>query len=148
MKAKIRDGWADRLESGEYPQATGVLRESDTHRDGKIVERGRCCLGVLCDYAIQEGVPMKWDGANYLLLHDETSEFCDEDCIIDDYGKHWREWGGGELPQVVVDWAGLDDENPVLDSEQSRGDAVNLNDNEGYDFGQIAALVRQYPVED
>ena len=40
MDQEIKTQWLDALRSGEYAQATGVLR---TWNDGY------CCLGVLCD---------------------------------------------------------------------------------------------------
>lgn len=46
MNEVIKEKWADALESGEYNQTQGVLRD----------ENGFCCLGVLCDLAVKEGI--------------------------------------------------------------------------------------------
>lgn len=46
MKKEIADRWIEALESGEYKQTTGALRNS----------KGFCCLGVLCDLAHKEGL--------------------------------------------------------------------------------------------
>lgn len=46
MKAEIAEKWINALESGEYKQTKGKLQD----------QNGYCCLGVLCDLAIQEGV--------------------------------------------------------------------------------------------
>lgn len=43
--------WVDALRSGEYDQGTGQLR-----KDGKF-----CCLGVLTDLCIKEGLVNDWD---------------------------------------------------------------------------------------
>ncbi len=47
MKKGIKVIWLKRLRSGEVPQGTGCLGTDD----GK-----RCCLGLLCDIAVEEGV--------------------------------------------------------------------------------------------
>lgn len=44
MKRSFAMKWADALESGKYPQTTGVLKNGD----------GYCCLGVACLLAGKE----------------------------------------------------------------------------------------------
>lgn len=49
---EIKAEWLRRLRSGEYPQTRrGVLRAGG----------GYCCLGVLCDIAVCQGIA-RWDG--------------------------------------------------------------------------------------
>jgi hypothetical protein len=66
-KKQVRKAWVKALRSGEYKQTIGRLRDKS----------GFCCLGVLCDLAVKNGV-MK----SYL-----------------------RKAAG--LPQIVQDWIGL-----------------------------------------
>lgn len=47
MHPEVRDLWADALESGEYKQGHGALRDNEDRF---------CCLGVLCDLAVKAGV--------------------------------------------------------------------------------------------
>lgn len=46
MKKEVMELWVEALESGNYPQALGMLNNS---------VGGFCCLGVLCDVAAQHG---------------------------------------------------------------------------------------------
>jgi len=46
MKINVMKKWVAALESGEYKQGIGQLREGNTY----------CCLGVLCEIAKKEGV--------------------------------------------------------------------------------------------
>ena len=46
MDPEIRARWVAALRSGEYEQAFNYLRTDD----------GFCCLGVLCELAVQDGV--------------------------------------------------------------------------------------------
>lgn len=47
MMHPLVDKWLNALESGEYQQGRGKLRT----KDNKF-----CCLGVLCDLAVKEGI--------------------------------------------------------------------------------------------
>ena len=47
MMHPLVNKWIDALESGEYQQGRGKLRT----KDNKF-----CCLGVLCDLAVKEGI--------------------------------------------------------------------------------------------
>lgn len=47
MNEAVKTKWVDALRSGEYKQGKGQLQT----KSGNF-----CCLGVLCDLAVQEGV--------------------------------------------------------------------------------------------
>lgn len=51
MKPELKEQWAAALESGEYEQAQGKLRDNDDRM---------CCLGVLCHLVDQS----KWERPN------------------------------------------------------------------------------------
>lgn len=88
--------------------------------EGALRRNGRyCCLGVLCD------------------LHAKTTK------------KKWKkETGDGysyyktsaTLPDEVVDWAGLDDDDPKLSTHKR---AAALNDS-GRTFNYIANQIEKY----
>jgi hypothetical protein len=106
MNPGIRAQWTAALRSGKYVQGYGQLRAGSGH----------CCLGVLCDLAVQDGV-VTWDGVS----------------------------GAGFLPSEVAVWAGLVGENardPVLmtlgDGEEA--EAASLNDDH-FSFAQIADAI-------
>lgn len=61
MDEAVKNAWTTALRSGEYVQGKGTLRR--THQDGS--EASYCCLGVLCDLAVQGAFPTdlscRWD---------------------------------------------------------------------------------------
>lgn len=122
MDPEVRKLWTDALRSGEYAQG----KESLT----RIRENGseeHCCLGVLCKLALKAGIKMPVD--------------------IPDSGSHDPEVAyAGEtsyLPRPVMNWAGLQDMNPIL-IHHFDGNGVPCsvaNDDENLSFDQIADLI-------
>lgn len=127
MDQDIKNRWIDALRSGNYKQTQNFLSTSD----------GYCCLGVLCEIAVQDGVVDK-EGGTYISVED-----------YDDFSEE-------ELPQAVQAWAGLENyafsENPLTDIEYG-GDVTHrpsdrknahfseLNDDMGWNFSQIADVI-------
>ena len=114
MDAVIKSKWVAALRGGKFIQGRHRL---------KTVNAGHptlhCCLGVLCE------------------LHDREFE-CSQSF----------ENFAGELPDHVKIWAGLEDSNPYIRRPAS-GSYKNpymthisfLNDNEHYNFDQLANLI-------
>jgi hypothetical protein len=117
MDPAIRARWTAALRSGETPQALQKLRDADA----------RCCLGVLCDLAVADGVippPVEHDTDGWLYAG-----------------------AGSVLPEEVARWAGLKDQtNPYFADELEVGNAsdtkglAELND-DGWSFAQIADAI-------
>lgn len=104
--------WVDALRSGKYQQIIGRLGSADKNE--------YCCLGVACEVALQNGLPIR-------------KGTCDESVTYDDSGLH--------MPQSVVNWLGLkfeDDSNPLLTKDSKRHHATALNDTNRYNFNTIA----------
>lgn len=90
MKGAVLDELVKRLRSGEYKQGQTALR--------RVGEDGApdmfCCLGVLCEIAVEDGVitreaPENREvGVPYLYVYEDTVD-------------------SSYLPDVVVDWAGI-----------------------------------------
>ncbi len=129
--------WAESLESGEYQQAAGALKSAIEGGDGD----GYCCLGVLCELAVKEGVigppTRRVDGA-----------------------EEWS-YGGAHLglPSVVSEWAGFYSCDPLLrdpdqpvsrygDDDRWEGSASHFNDSQRMTFPQIARLIRHTFLDD
>lgn len=53
MNPEVKVKWLAALESGEYRRGTGQLLNKDKSDPDA---NGYCCLGVLCDLAIKEGI--------------------------------------------------------------------------------------------
>jgi hypothetical protein len=100
MNKANAEKWAAALRSGEYTQGTGQLYRA-LHRPNKPA--AYCCLGVACQVARANGVELDFHV---------------------DYGFPPS---GEELPQVVQDWLGVDDSDPILvnDSCVTRNDGLN-----------------------
>lgn len=131
MDTEIRDKWMAALRSGEYRQGTGALRNSQTGR--------YCCLGVLCEIAVKEGV-----------IPPSSVE-------PDDSSTRSFDGAAAMLPMSVIKWAGMryegetrpPDDSNLDDFEGSgrygdgRGDTlVEANDSSRMDFEQIADLIQ------
>lgn len=122
MKPEIKVRWTEALRSGEYSQTTNCLRD----------ESGYCCLGVLTDLAVKDGVIGPWeldslDGQFSATYHDSEGFDCGEEAV---------------LPPPVIEWAGLDSSNPHvrLDEDEYPVPISDPNDN-GYEFNFIADLI-------
>lgn len=129
--------WIAALESGDYLQTDGVLERREV-ADGSV---GHCCLGVATRVAMKEGVPV----TEKRLEGEYKTWFTD---VVD--GAEWNTFT--ELPPAVVDWLGIDDDNPIVGfSDDYLGDeihAIEANDEKSWSFDQIAASLRKTYLEE
>lgn len=104
-----RKKWIAALRSGNYQQGKARL-----NANGRL-----CCLGVACE-----------------VYQAEVGDLEVKRFDSDDPDGSWVEYDGAEahLPYKVVEWLGVDDENPMLGDDT----AVTLNDMVGLTFEQIA----------
>lgn len=119
MRTEIKQKWVDALLSGDYAQTNDCLHNAD----------GFCCLGVLCDIHSTE-TGNRWergeDGFESLLY----------------LGMD------GALPEEVVEWAGLNETDPVIQTSSELAMYKNrlggkfclseLNDDLRWSFKDIA----------
>ena len=112
MNEDIKSEWVSALRSGDYKQGIGYLR----------VDNEFCCLGVLCDIAVNKGV------ITYSIGTDN----------IYNYG-----WPGSRaaevLPDAVVSWAELEDQNPSAGSL-----SLAEHNDDGVPFSGIADLIEEW----
>lgn len=156
MDTRVKALWLDALRSGEYEQAKEVLAKVDPET-GKV---GYCCLGVLCDLAVKEGVipsPVLVDryenGGEASLREKDRYLYGDPD------GPE-RSTSTAELPVAVKEWAGLYDTSPAVDGpnpdyvpdqtpeeewdyepETLTYGLAELNDDHDKNFDEIADLI-------
>jgi len=122
MNAQVKTQWVDALNSGEYKQTTNQLFDGNKF----------CCLGVLCDLYSKE--------------HDEEWEYRHSD--FENHDRWYFSDQGEVLPDVVMDWAGLNKENPVLkliepeSKETVFADIAGLNDS-GYNFKELSNYIEE-----
>lgn len=115
MNEEVKAKWLEALRSGEYKQGTGTLRDG---------EDNFCCLGVLCDVAIKNGVELA-------VAHREDDS--------DDWNYDGNSW---YLPYRVKEWADLAHDNPEVD-KVGYFRLADLNDEAGLTFAQIADVIEE-----
>jgi len=113
VKEDIKRLWVDALRSGKYKQARSALATKD----------GYCCLGVLCQLAVDSGVPIKVkevrSGLGAVTSYDDARFL---------------------LPTAVQEWAGLE-ANPVLGNPLTN--LADMNDRRN-SFAVIADAIEEY----
>lgn len=124
MNQDIKQRWLSALRSGAYTQAKGALATED----------GFCCLGVLCEIAVEDGVVVKSEGLYYSPT--DSSDQSDT-----------------ELPLAVQNWAGFNylpqsaHSNPYvivdLNADTEERHLSELNDDYGYDFSRLADVIEE-----
>lgn len=128
MKPEIAKKWVEALRSGQYEQGYDLLRS----RNAITGKEQYCVLGVLCDLAVKDGVPIVAD---------------------DDFGCGY-EWNNGfgthreveVLPPPVVEWAGFPEgclTPAVYDGERFYIRLSELNDDNRLSFLDIADLIER-----
>ena len=107
MRKEIADKWAEALRSGDYEQQMGSL--ANLHRTR------HCCMGVLCEVAIENGVEI---------------DTCESVPGFDDERAY--------LPFRVQAWAGI--RNRYGQSTEGDVNLVAMNDC-GHGFDEIASTI-------
>jgi len=126
--------WVKGLRSNRFKQATNALAIR-RNPDG---EWGHCCLGVACEIAIENGLPMKVE----VIGDVEGSQ-------AKTFGKYDDQ---SVLPVEVATWLGVSDRNPMLKTQGEAFhaySAAGLNDTHGYTYEQIAqCIIDTYGLEE
>jgi hypothetical protein len=120
MDKRVKALWIDALRSGEYVQGVDYLRN---------MYNEYCCLGVLCDLAIKDGVDVEWAGAR-------------EDRAYMAWDRVSGERSRGALPPIVANWAGLTPWGNDVSAPQAALDLAGMNDN-GVPFLEIADAIER-----
>lgn len=137
MNRDIAQRWVDALRSGDYEQ--GKERLARKGEDGKTKF---CCLGVLCEIALADGIVERksYDIERSDYYYRAVGNPNDESCT--------------SLPHDVREWAGLgwrSGADPLItsevytddDSDEHPASFVELNDSAGYTFAQIADIIER-----
>lgn len=111
MNQEIKNKWVAALRSGDYRQGKNALRKGEYH----------CCLGVLCEIAVAEGVVQQ--GIDH---HGDSLYGPDEEYSF--------------LPREVIKWSGFEVRNPYVEYEGDTHSLAGLND-KGKTFSEIADII-------
>ena len=112
MKKEIAEKWMAALRSGDYKQHRGGLASAERTK--------HCCLGVLCETAIKEGVEV--------LV--EVRPGMPNDTYFDT--------SAGSLPMVVQEWAGMKTSHGLLNDSLT---LTSINDDMRKSFKFIADTI-------
>ena len=112
MKKEIADKWAAALRSGDYKQHRGGLANEKRAK--------HCCLGVLCEVAIKDGMEMQVGP-----------------CRDKARGTYYDE-AAGSLPVLVQEWAGMETSHGRMADGNS---LTSFNDAMQKDFEFIADII-------
>ena len=160
IRPDAQELWVQRLIDGSYLQMTGELVEGwvgnpPEAKDAAGHSARACCLGVLTGCAIEKGVEdVRWwrdpvSSKTYVQVWDEEQAgmFPDND------EAGWVDYTDEDLPYPVARWAfgeeyagKFDASNPVLTPDGYK--AIDLNDQEGKTFEEIAEFVRALPTRE
>ena len=125
MNPDIKAKWVSSLRSGEYKKIDGALAKNNAK-----VEMCFCALGVLCD------LNAKITGRSW--KKDES------------YDHYVYDGEGGALPDTILDWAGLNEVDPIIYRADGNGSSCGVsvvNDSgvngKPFSFKQIADLIEK-----
>ena len=134
MNPEVKALWLAALRSGDYTQGTGRLHTR--YADDSTTDEF-CCLGVLCDLAVKDGVVID------VVVNEPHSYSVGTFVSYDSQSSL--------LPPAVQGWAGLSSEDPVVeyDDWESSDDETHrdsnslsgLNDDMGWTLGAIADAI-------
>lgn len=114
MDTEVKKLWIEALRSGKYLQCVGKLHDYVDIEDSLVPESDRhsyCCLGVLCDLALQNGVDVE---LQYRKINDN----------LPGQNVYFYDDESGVLPESVMRWAGLAEKNPDIYLGDIRPDIV------------------------
>lgn len=134
----VMEMWVTALTSGRYQQGPGALQIIGL--DGA---RQFCCLGVLCELAIEAGV-LPEARVEEDEVGDKTAYYGQTDEIRSDLTLPYSviEWAGLTECDPNVPWGNDEDDQPVVASMSM------LNDTYEQTFDQLAAVVKENFVND
>jgi hypothetical protein len=125
MNQEVKAQWLDALRSGEYQQGKfGLTRKC---ADGTV---RHCCLGVLCDLAVREGVAAAQLGLDGATTYVNPNDVRDYDDVV--------------LPACVTAWAGLNDDGEGCDPKVDDRNLSYWNDCLAADFNDIADMIQEH----
>ena len=144
MNPEIKTAWVEALRSDEYEQGTDMLVQWESG------DLAYCCLGVLCDLAVKAGVEgVRFDSQlaqfeEYVPIYSDGSRAdFDDEAEEEGLDRDWLVKEDEVLPSTVVRWAGLADDNPMVEEKNlsTWNDGSSVGD--GLSFLAIADMIER-----
>lgn len=141
--------WIEALRSGHFKQTSRVL----TAVDQNTAEKSHCCLGVLCEIAVQKKITNRWWPQEKVLNRWKPStNTMAYGPALPEGGKHPDEEQYAVLPVDVMEWAGTRNSTMRLSRVAQVGElhdmtevyATDLNDGAKMTFAQIADIAEYH----
>jgi hypothetical protein len=123
VKKEIAAEWKSRLRSGKIKQLKAALGNTAGER---------CCLGVLCDMAVEAGI----------IPPPNINATAQGKGIILGYGTS-GDWNSGTLPEIVKEWAGMRSSVGQWQWDYNSLSLTTLNDT-GISFPEIADAIEEH----
>lgn len=111
MNKEIAMKWVAALRSGEYKQGKQCLNNNNEKF---------CCLGVLCELAIKDGIQLNKENSTFNGIFEYDSYI-------------------GTIQKKVKDWSGID--SCIGEAKDKSFVLTDLNDNENKTFEEIADII-------
>lgn len=130
LKPDIKAAWVEALRSGKYQQGKNYLNSEGRY----------CCLGVLCELAVEAGVTGRnapegpYRVVSYGARADDTG--CGPDVV------RWAYEGHPGMGAWMVPFEEGDPGNPFPDRDEVH--LIALNDDGEKTFGEIADVIERY----
>ncbi len=125
MKKEIAERWIDKLRNGNIPQLIGILG---------MVNGRRCCLGVLCDIAVEDGI------IGTLNTDQSTPRDPLHPGPIANKVLYGTKLDDMVLPEEVIEWAEMNSNSGEIASNGATLAAMNDN---GVPFTAIADIIEK-----
>jgi hypothetical protein len=126
MKPEIKEMWIEALLSDDYQQGRHHLCQDNN--DGS---KSWCCLGVLTDLAIKNGVSV------------------DIERFLDDSNVYTFDNESETLPLAVKEWSGIDTgsgqySHPNIDDDDALTCSLAEDNDAGLMFDELVEIIREY----
>lgn len=136
------------LRSDEFEQCEGSLRDVRYNVDESVAATTYCCLGVLTEVAVRNGLVI----SDFCVVCEDPVDGCDHP----DYTSSVWQLNHSTLAAPVIKWYGFDSEDPYIGSTDPEDGVQDLdisatfaNDESKWTFSEIAdGFERVYMHED
>jgi len=138
MNPEIKARWVAWLRANADKQTHGRLCRVGV----KDSVDGYCCLGGLCEIAVEDGIIFKQIGDDPMFEGKQMVTYGTESGS-EDLSIRCRATSHTTLPSAVITWAGVEDLDPKVTVNKHLVPLTYVNDDMRLNFNQIADLIEE-----